>query len=84
MRKIRDMELDASLKYGEERIGTGRTSHLLDKQFDVTSRYESKGGDGERDGWWIRTKWDHPQRVGLCRLLGHVISEIASRYHRVF
>ena len=39
------------------------TLHLLDRQFEVASGDESNEDDGQRDEWWwIRMKWDHPQR----------------------
>ena len=54
-------------KYGEGRKGTRRTSHLLDKQLEVASRYESNEGDGERDGsGYEYLRWDHPRLCAVC------------------
>ena len=52
------------------RKGTRRTSHLLDKQLEVASRYDSNEGDGERDGsGYEYLRWDHPRLCAVCCVL---------------
>ena len=66
-------------KYGEGRKGTRRTSHLLDKQLEVASRYESNEGDGERDGsGYEYLRWDHPRLCAVCCVLCAVCLQVIS------
>ena len=70
-------------KYGEGRKWTRRTSHLLDKQLEVASRYESNEGDGERGGGggggYEYLRWAHPRlwAVGCGLLAGDKWSRLA-------